>query len=121
MKKIIYAITLTIIMLAAACSRTSEDYTPSDPQQFTGYISSYTSGVISAHAPVVIKLSKAVAAYEPGTRLPEKTLSFTPSISGHAYLTDAYTIEYRPVGLLEHGERYTGVFKIGRASCRERV
>ncbi|MDY0334445.1 MAG: hypothetical protein RBR47_05750, partial [Bacteroidales bacterium] len=92
MKKITYISTLVmVVLLAAACTRTSEDYTPSDPQQFTGYISSYTSGVISAHAPVVIKLSKAVTTYEPGTRLPEKTLRFEPPLSGHAYLTDAFT------------------------------
>lgn len=115
MKKITYISTLVmVVLLAAACTRTSEDYTPSDPQQFTGYISSYTSGVISAHAPVVIKLGKAVTTYEPGTRLPEKTLRFEPPLSGHAYLTDAFTIEYRPVGLLKHGQHYTGLFKLDR-------
>lgn len=115
MKKIIYTNTLIIVLLLwTSCLRTDQEYTPSDPQQFAGYISSYTSGVISAHAPVVIKLSKAVTTYEPGTRLPEKTLRFSPPIAGHAYLTDAYTIEYRPVGLLKHGSRYTGLLKLDR-------
>ncbi len=114
MKRILYATTLMIVMLSAACLRSDEEYTPSDPQQFAGYISSYTSGVISAHAPVVIKLSKAVTTYEPGTSLPEKTLRFAPPIPGQAFLTDAFTIEYRPAGLLTPGQRYTCIFKLDR-------
>jgi len=83
-----------------------------DPE-FSKYIESYTTGVISKGSTVKIRLASEVqVSHEQNAPLSDNVFSFSPSIKGKAYWIDARTIEFRPEGKLDPDKNYTGDFKL---------
>ncbi|MFD2144033.1 hypothetical protein [Mucilaginibacter antarcticus] len=85
-----------------------------DPTEYAKYIEAYTSGVISKESVIRIKLASQVqTAHEQNEELKSGTFSFSPSIKGKAYWSDAQTIEFKPDGKLDHDKVYEADFDLG--------
>ncbi|HVW94974.1 MAG TPA: MG2 domain-containing protein [Mucilaginibacter sp.] len=80
---------------------------------FSKYIESYTTGVISKGSTIKIRLAGEVqVAHEQNAPVSDDVFSFSPSVKGKAYWTDARTIEFRPEGKLDPDKKYTADFKL---------
>jgi len=79
----------------------------SDPRDFEQYIAAHTSGSVAAGAAIQIRLSKRVSAIEPGSLVPRGTIKISPTIKGDAFLTDPFTIEFRPYEAWKNGNEYS--------------
>ncbi|MDO3643086.1 alpha-2-macroglobulin [Mucilaginibacter sp. L3T2-6] len=99
----------TIFIIARSHKKTAID------PGFSKYIESYTTGIISKGSTIKIRLASEVqVSHEQNTELSDKVFSFSPSIKGKAYWTDARTIEFRPEGKLDPDKSYNAEFKLGR-------
>ncbi|MDB5091428.1 MAG: hypothetical protein JWR09_5422 [Mucilaginibacter sp.] len=86
---------------------------PSVDPEFSKYIESYTTGIISKGSTIKIRLASEVqVSHEQNAPLSDNVFSFSPSIKGKAYWIDARTIEFRPEGKLDPDKNYTGDFKL---------
>ncbi|MCO5947951.1 alpha-2-macroglobulin family protein [Mucilaginibacter flavidus] len=85
-----------------------------DPE-FSKYIESYTTGIISKGSTIKIRLASEVqVSHEQNAQLSDKLFSFSPSIKGKAYWIDARTVEFRPEGKLDPDKNYSGDFKLNK-------
>jgi len=85
-----------------------------DPE-FSKYIESYTTGIISKTSTIKIRLASEVqVTHEQNGALSDNVFSFSPSIKGKAYWIDARTIEFRPEGKLDPDKGYSAEFKLGK-------
>ncbi|MCR8560556.1 hypothetical protein KXD93_23075 [Mucilaginibacter sp. BJC16-A38] len=85
-----------------------------DPE-FSKYIESYTTGIISKGSDIRIRLAGEVqVSHEQNAALADNIFSFSPSIKGKAYWIDARTIEFRPDGKLDPDKSYSADFKLGK-------
>jgi len=85
-----------------------------DPE-FSKYIESYTTGIISKGSTIKIRLASEVqVSHEQNAQLSDKLFSFSPSIKGKAYWIDARTVEFRPEGKLDPDKSYAGDFKLNK-------
>ena len=75
--------------------------------QFTPYISSMTSGIISKTDPIIIKLNKMVEAVEVGEEVPSKYFDISPSVNVKAIWQTENTILIEPKEHLKSGTNYT--------------
>ncbi|OEK01809.1 hypothetical protein BFP97_09895 [Roseivirga sp. 4D4] len=96
---------LVLMLLIAACSSKKESSSDLDrraDEQFTAYVSSYTSGQVSSRSFVTVQLASEVS--KEFQKL--NALTFSPSISGEVnWLTDR-VIEFRPKHPLKNGQAY---------------
>lgn len=82
--------------------------------EFSKYIQSYTTGVISRTGTVRIKLSDQVqVTHAQNEELKGKVFDFSPSVKGKAYWVDAQTIEFKPEGELDPDKHYDVDFDLG--------
>jgi len=85
-----------------------------DPE-FSKFIESYTTGIISKNSTIKIKLASDVqVSHEKNAAVADNIFSFSPAIKGKAYWTDASTIEFRPDGKLDPDKNYSVNFKLGK-------
>ncbi|MGZ3871573.1 MAG: alpha-2-macroglobulin family protein, partial [Mucilaginibacter sp.] len=83
-----------------------------DPE-FSKYIESYTTGMISKGSTIKIRLASDVqVGHEQNAPLSDDIFSFSPAIKGKAYWIDARTIEFRPDGTLDPDKSYTAEFSL---------
>lgn len=109
----------TLILLFSfvffACKQ-KEKINSIDPA-FSRYIEGYTSGVISKTSAIRIRLaSETPSTHTLNETLKDPLFSFTPSVKGKAYWTDARTIEFKPDEYLSPGQLYTVRFNLGKAA-----
>ncbi|BAV04218.1 hypothetical protein FLA_0197 [Filimonas lacunae] len=84
-----------------------------DPS-FSQYINAYSAGVVSKKSPIRIQLAAdAQVTHTVNETVKEKLFSFSPSISGKAYWTDARTIEFKPDEDMKPGQMYEVNFDLG--------
>jgi uncharacterized protein YfaS (alpha-2-macroglobulin family) len=82
---------------------------------FSRYIESYTTGVISKQSSIRVKLAGEVQlTHAQGEELNSKIFDFSPSIKGKAYWVDERTIEFRPDGKLDPDKKYDAEFNLGK-------
>lgn len=82
---------------------------------FSGYISGYTSGVISNRSSIrVILAEEKITINDIGKPVDEDVFSFSPSIEGKAVWLDTRTIEFRPEKPLPSGQEYEAEFELAK-------
>lgn len=85
-----------------------------DPS-FSQYINAYSAGVVSKKSPIRIQLAAdAQVTHTLNETIKEKLFSFSPSVSGKAYWTDARTIEFKPDADLKPDEMYEVDFDLDK-------
>lgn len=100
--------------LMQSCSRKSAElYKPVDPE-YSNYVSSFTSGMVSKRTSITVHLMEEHRGVEPGQEIEEELFDFSPSLKGKTYWRDAYTIEFVPEDPLHSGTFYEGAFKLSK-------
>ncbi|MBW7891367.1 MAG: hypothetical protein H3C48_10165, partial [Chitinophagaceae bacterium] len=106
---------LSFMVLLFSCKQ-REKIAGIDPA-FSQYVEGYTSGVISKTSAIRVRLtSVSSTTHSLNEALKDPLFSFTPSVKGKAYWTDARTIEFQPDEYLTPGQLYTVNFKLGKAT-----
>lgn len=102
------ALLLILVAVFYFTKRTSDSSSPlAMNPAFGEYISSYTSGVVSATASIRIILAQPVPdSVQPGEEVTAKLFDFSPSVKGEAFWLDNRTLEFRPATRLSSGQVY---------------
>ena len=107
------ALVITSAILINGCSdkKTSRYIDPA----FTGYISAFTSGIISNGSSIKIRLMEEqdVELHE---AIEEQLFEFSPDIKGEANWIDKRTIEFIPEGLLPSGKLFEAEFHLSKVA-----
>ncbi|HOY72686.1 MAG TPA: hypothetical protein PLX53_06075, partial [Tenuifilaceae bacterium] len=105
---------IAIIILQVGCKGKQDVEISTDPL-FGEYISAYTSGMISAHSAITIKLTKPSSKFTfNGDEVHEGYFSFSPSVKGKAYWVDDQTLEYRPTEVMRSGKVYSSSLALSK-------
>ncbi|HYG03728.1 MAG TPA: MG2 domain-containing protein [Chryseosolibacter sp.] len=82
---------------------------------FAAYISAYTSGAVSARAPLRIVLTENVVdSAQVGRETSVRLFDFSPSVSGKTVWVDKNIIEFKPEHLLNAGQVYEARFFLSK-------
>lgn len=92
---------LSILLLTYCGSPEPSD--PVDPA-FTGYVSAFTSGVVSNQAVVRIQLAEPYARAKVNQIVKEKLFEFKPAIQGETFWENERTLAFRPAQKLPSGK-----------------
>ncbi|RYM34785.1 hypothetical protein ERX46_05270 [Brumimicrobium glaciale] len=107
---------LTLTLILAGCGKDNPEDFQINPE-YQKHISSFTSGVISAAAPIKIQLTepypKKVTLNQ---AIKEDFIRITPSVKGKTVWKDQYTIEFIPEKRFNSGETYWVEFDLGKVS-----
>jgi len=112
-KLIIFIATIVVIAVAAYAMFSSKDTTP--PQinpAFTGYIASFTSGVISKESEIIVRLREDVSELKQTEEIAADLFDFDPNIEGEAYWRDGRTVVFKPSEKLPSGELFKAEFEL---------
>ncbi|MCB0408780.1 MAG: hypothetical protein KDD29_01085 [Flavobacteriales bacterium] len=101
---------LSLILFFTQCS---DDEKFEINPAFTGYISGYTSGIISNSSTIQIRLMNEVSEEVMKSSLEEDLFDFSPDIKGSKRWIDNRTIEFTPENKLKSGQLFTGTFELG--------
>jgi uncharacterized protein YfaS (alpha-2-macroglobulin family) len=105
----------TLILIAISISIIRANNRKKGGAEFSRYIESYTTGVISKQSSIRIKLAGEVqVTHARGEELSDDVFEFSPSIKGKAYWIDERTIEFRPEGKLDPDKKYDAQFNLGK-------
>jgi hypothetical protein len=88
--------------------------TPRIDPAFAGYITAFTSGMVSNNTTVKIRLTEPYADAEPGKQVEKKLFEFAPDIEGTVFWIDTQTLEFRPKSRLVPGKLYEGRFFLSK-------
>ncbi len=94
---------LGFVLLFNGCSQ--PEIKPVDPA-FAGYVSAFTSGVISNSSTIQIRLVESNPNAEVNAQVDEELFKLSPKVDGTAFWIDDRTIEFRPAAMLKSGKTY---------------
>jgi len=105
------AVSAVAIVLLLSCAKKE---TIETNQNFSRYISGFTSGQISTKAAIQIELADELPQVELNTEVKEQLFSFSPSVKGKAYWKNRRMIEFVPDEPLKEGTSYSVSFNLGK-------
>jgi uncharacterized protein YfaS (alpha-2-macroglobulin family) len=106
----VIAVVVTLFTIFKKGDNTPPEINPA----FTGYISAFTSGVISKDAEIMVRLREEVDEAKQTEELAAELFDFDPSIDGDAYWRDAQTIVFKPTEKLPSGQLYSAEFNLSK-------
>src|SRR5690554_4466824 len=107
---------VTTILLFTACSKEDAAEFKINPD-FQKHISSFTSGVISAAAPIKIQLTEPYSKkIIPNQAIKDDFIKISPVVKGKTVWSDQYTLEFIPEEHLQSGETYWVEFDLGKVN-----
>ena len=117
MENILKNVKLLAILLIASlffvqCKK--EKAPPKIDPAFKGYISAFTTGVISNESVITVRLAEVFPGAEAGQALDDNIFSFKPKIKGKTYWADNRTVEFKPEGLLPSGKLFEADFHLSK-------
>jgi len=104
---------ILILLLFSQCKSKKQGPSEIDPA-FTGYVTAFTSGVISNQSVIRVELREPVSNIEPGQEAEENLFDFSPRLKGTTYWVDQKTIEFHPENALDPGEVYRVKFSLSK-------
>jgi hypothetical protein len=116
MKKIIIigVILLSIVALVSILWNNKASKVELVNPAFTGYISGFTSGIISSDSEIIIHLREELSEAKRMDVTPTDLFDFEPEIDGEAYWKDSKTIVFKPEEKLISGQLYTAEFRLSK-------
>ncbi len=111
MKKTVLLLAAVLVMVS--CNDRDKKAPAIDPA-FTGYISGFTSGVISTHSSLTIQLVTDVPEQVREGTDGRELFTFKPSLKGSPVWKDSRTVEFRPSEAMAPGTRYECSFQLHR-------
>ncbi len=108
--KFFFVLVTVLVVSTMSCSRKNSRQI-SDPQEFSQYIASHTSGTISISETVKLMLN-----FQPSenTMVPENIFQFEPSIKGKTVWNDSGLLEFRPEKPFLSGQTYLVTVDLGK-------
>ena len=103
---------LIVSSLFTQCNK--EKPTNKIDSDFTGYVSGFTSGVISNRSTIKIRLTETYNKAKINEKADQNLFDFTPDIEGEAYWLDNQTIEFRPTENLSSGKLFDAKFYLSK-------
>ena len=103
---------LAVIAGFSACNK--QQQSAEINENFSSYISGFTSGQISAKAVIQIELAQDLPQIESGTEIKEPLFTFSPSVKGKAYFKSSRMIEFSPDEPFKEGTQYRVNFHLGK-------
>ncbi len=100
-----------LILGLTQCS--DKEIKPIDPA-FSGYISAFTSGVVSNSTTIQIRLAESHPDAKINTRIENDLFDLSPNVEGDAVWLDDRTIEFRPNEKLSSGKLYEVEFYLSK-------
>ena len=101
-------ILVSLILLTVGCDDDKRNE-PINPA-FIGYISGFTSGIISNQSTIKISLAEPSAHAQYDKAIDDDLFDFSPNINGEAYWLDETTIEFRPASPLPSNTYFKAEF-----------
>ena len=96
-KNLALALLILLAVLAVYKHKASRLKESNNYEQFSGYVESYTTGMISRESPIRVRLAVDVQTLHTANEPVENAVfSFSPEVKGKAYWLDSRTIEFRP-------------------------
>jgi uncharacterized protein YfaS (alpha-2-macroglobulin family) len=116
MKKILVVgtIFLTVIVLAYVMFGGEPKEAQKINSAFTGYVSGFTSGIISKESEIIVYLREDVALEKQTEEIAEDLFDFDPNIEGEAYWKDKQTVAFKPAEYLTSGMLYDAEFDLSK-------
>lgn len=111
---VVFVIGLIIFLVVffSTQNSTATQIKPFDPA-FYGYISAYTTNVISRDSSIIIELSyPAIEEDQIGSLIEEDVFEFEPEITGSAIWVDRRTLQFQPEETLPSGQFYAAEFHL---------
>ncbi|MTI22568.1 hypothetical protein E1176_16165 [Fulvivirga sp. RKSG066] len=103
---------LSILLLACGGDKPSQEPIEVDPA-FTGYVSAFTSGVISVESTIQVRLREAIPGTTAGEKAADDLFDFKPSIEGEAQWISDRIVEFTPAETLPSGKLFEVDFALG--------
>ena len=119
MKKItnysLSAILIVVSVFLFSCNQQKSKKQARINPEFGSFINAFTTGVISSHSSIKIRLQEEVLIQaEPDGAIENYLFKFSPTIEGKTYLIDKNNIEFKPKNPLKSGITYNVSFKLGK-------
>jgi len=112
MNKLLSVLFIAFLFFTSCKDEPSKEPIEVDPA-FTGYVSAFTSGVISNEDNIQIHLREPVDGAVAGEEVDSDLFDFTPSVEGTARWVSDYIIEFTPQETLPSGKLYEVTFQLG--------
>ena len=96
-----------IIVLFFSCKDKQKTDSVVDDAQFSGFVSEYTSGIISTKSPIQVVLTKPQEAWENGAELDSDIIEISPNTNGALKAVDKNTLVFTPQKPLMQDTQYT--------------
>ncbi len=108
---------ITLLVLSQ-CSTNNDNATQVEQSKiniaFAGYISAYTSGVISNESSIIIEFAEPIIAAKVGEEIEDKLFEFSPTIDGKATWISNKVIEFQPTSLIPSATVYKSKFYLSK-------
>ncbi|MBP9079856.1 MAG: hypothetical protein KBF80_06370 [Flavobacteriales bacterium] len=101
-----------ILLCLLGCTRDRSPQRPSDA--FVPYIQAFTSGHVSARAPVRVRLAEGLVLKDTAQAALQAIFALDPSTEGTVRWEDANTLSFQPKERLRQGQVYQVTFRLGR-------
>ncbi len=103
---------LSAIILLVGCTNTQAPLRPDDA--FAPYINAFSTGYLSARAPVRVRLADGLVLKDTSAAALQKLFSLRPAVEGTVTWQDARTLAFQPRERLLQGKEYTVNFLLGQ-------
>lgn len=100
------SVTLVFAMLFVCLSCNRSNREDSDFSLFRDYITSFSSGTVSAHEDIVVGLAFSRSEWKPNQELDRNLISISPNVDGKVILLPNNAIAFRPAKPLEQEKEY---------------
>ncbi len=112
-KNILFSIGGLIAVVALFFTLTKSEKTNSEINpEFTGYITAFTSGIISKESKIKVRLRDEISEAIKKDLKAEDLFDFSPNIEGTIYWKDNQTVVFKPLEKLPSNQKYTTEFHL---------
>ncbi|WP_372774854.1 alpha-2-macroglobulin [Mangrovibacterium sp.] len=106
---------LIVSLCFTSCGTKKINPTEAVDAGFTQYVSSYTSGVVSCKAPILIEFSQdPLHREQPGVDVGGDLISLSPNVDGRVQWIDDHTLAFLPVGRMKSDTDYEVAVQLGK-------
>jgi hypothetical protein len=106
---------ITAILFFNSCKNKPAKQALQPDNAFTQFVSSYTSGVISCKAPILVELAQEPKnPGQPGVDAPGELISLSPSVKGKVQWVDSRTLVFQPSERMNSDTEYTVALALGK-------
>lgn len=110
--KKLLALCFAIVVLHSCGKKSAADFN-SDFSLFTKYISSFSSGIVSANSDIRVQLAVNKSDWKPNQELDDDLFDISPSVSGKVVALSSNTVAFIPKSKLDPNTIYQVTFHLG--------